>query len=57
MEKMLEVAKDEKCKRFRLQVLNWNEPAINFYEKNGFTVDRDWYNCDINGLTHGGYGE
>jgi len=50
MGKMLEVAREENCKRFRLQVLNWNEPAIGFYEKNGFTIDREWYNCDINGI-------
>ncbi len=50
MEKVMEVARKEKCKRFRLQVLNWNEPAIGFYEKNGFTVDREWYNCDIHNL-------
>lgn len=50
MEKMMEVAREENCKRFRLQVLHWNEPAISFYEKNGFTVDRDWYNCDIHGI-------
>ena len=50
MDKMFEVAKAEKCKRFRLQVLNWNEPAINLYEKSGFNVDKTWYNCDIEDL-------
>ena len=50
MDKMFEVAKDEKCKRFRLQVLNWNHPAIKLYEKSGFTVDKTWYNCDIEDL-------
>jgi len=47
MAKIMEVASKENCKRFRLQVLNWNEPAISFYEKHGFTIDRGWYNCDI----------
>lgn len=50
MDKLLEVAKTEKCKRFRLQVLHWNQNAIDFYEKNKFTVDKDWYNCDIHDL-------
>ncbi len=50
MDKMVEIAKAEKCKRFRLQVLHWNQPAINLYEKSGFTVDKTWYNCDINDL-------
>ncbi|QIA09531.1 GNAT family N-acetyltransferase [Draconibacterium halophilum] len=50
MDKMFEVAKAEKCKRFRLQVLNWNEQAIKLYEKSGFTVDKTWYNCDFEDL-------
>ncbi|WP_319502203.1 GNAT family N-acetyltransferase [uncultured Draconibacterium sp.] len=50
MDKMFEVAKAEKCNRFRLQVLNWNEPAIKLYEKSGFTVDKTWYNCDFENL-------
>lgn len=50
MEKVLETARQENCKRFRLQVLHWNEPAIGFYRKNGFTVDKEWYNCDIHNL-------
>lgn len=50
MQKMMEVAKAENCKRLRLQVLHWNEPAIDFYNKNGFTVDREWYNCDFTDL-------
>jgi diamine N-acetyltransferase len=50
MEKVFEVAKEEKCKRLRLQVLHWNSPAIELYKKNGFTVDKEWYNCDFNNL-------
>lgn len=50
MEKVMETARHENCKRFRLQVLHWNEPAIGFYEKHGFTVDKEWYNCDIHNL-------
>lgn len=50
MDKMFEVAKTEKCKRFRLQVLNWNHPAIKLYEKSGFNVDKTWYNCDFEDL-------
>lgn len=30
------------------QVLNWNEPAINFYRKfKGVTFDSEWVNCAI----------
>lgn len=47
MAKMKEVACEESCKRLRLQVLHWNANAIAFYEKAGFYIDKDWYNCDI----------
>lgn len=31
------------------QVLDWNEPAINFYKKYpGVTIDGGWLNCSIN---------
>lgn len=29
-------------KRINWEVLNWNEPAIIFYEKKGATIKRDW---------------
>lgn len=30
------------------QVLEWNEPAINFYKKYGASFDGEWVNCSIN---------
>ena len=31
------------------QVLDWNEPAINFYKKySGVVIDKGWLNCYIN---------
>ena len=30
------------------QVLNWNEPAINFYKKYNTEFDDEWLNCKIN---------
>jgi ribosomal protein S18 acetylase RimI-like enzyme len=27
------------------QVLDWNEPAINFYDRNNATIEKDWWNC------------
>ncbi|WP_167605087.1 GNAT family N-acetyltransferase [Maribellus sediminis] len=47
MQKMMDVAREEKCHRLRLQVLNWNSPAIEFYKKSGFNIDEDWHNCDF----------
>lgn len=40
-------AKETGAKRFRWQVLNWNEPAIAFYKKIGATLDADWINCNM----------
>ncbi len=33
------------AKRMAWQVLDWNEPAINFYQKIGATLDAEWINC------------
>jgi hypothetical protein len=30
------------------QVLDWNEPAINFYKKYNATMDGEWINCSLN---------
>ncbi len=30
------------------QVLDWNEPAINFYKKYGADMDDQWLNCNLN---------
>ena len=35
---------------FRLvkwQVLDWNTPALRFYEKNDAIVEKDWWNCKV----------
>ncbi|MFB0997382.1 MAG: hypothetical protein QMC28_01610 [Flavobacteriales bacterium] len=29
------------------QVLDWNEPAINFYEKYNSTIEKQWFNGKI----------
>lgn len=47
LDKFLEIARKENCKRARWQVLNWNEKAIKMYEKYGCTIDKKWYNCDL----------
>ena len=40
-------AKDENCTGMMWQVLDWNEPAINFYKKYGVQFDSEWVNCNI----------
>ena len=37
-------AKAQKCQRITFQVLDWNEPAIQFYQKIGMTIDKEWWN-------------
>jgi GNAT superfamily N-acetyltransferase len=38
------VAKSENVERMEWQVLNWNDPAINFYKKYNATLDDEWLN-------------
>jgi len=37
-------AQAEQCQRITWQVLEWNEPAINFYKKIGANLDTEWIN-------------
>ena len=38
---------DEKCSGMMWQVLDWNEPAINFYKKYGSKISGEWMNCTL----------
>ena len=38
------IARERKVARMDWQVLDWNEPAIRFYEKKGARIDTNWYN-------------
>ncbi|MNR59393.1 hypothetical protein D3C85_1806440 [compost metagenome] len=40
-------ALDENCTGMMWQVLEWNEPAINFYKKYGTKLDDEWTNCHL----------
>lgn len=35
------------AKRFKWQVLEWNEPAIAFYKSIGANLDGEWINCNM----------
>lgn len=48
-ETVVQKAKKEGVKRMEWQVLNWNEPAIGFYEKFGSGFDDSWINCRLTG--------
>lgn len=43
----LAYARENGFSRMSWQVLEWNEPAIKFYEKYGATFDGEWVNCSI----------
>ncbi len=45
--KVLEIANQEAVRRVEWVVLNWNTPAIKFYENSGATVLKDWYTVQM----------
>ena len=44
-ERMLSFCVEQKSEGMMWQVLDWNEPAIRFYEKYGAKVSTEWLNC------------
>jgi GNAT superfamily N-acetyltransferase len=47
-ERLIEEAKEKGFNRIAWQVLDWNEPAINFYKKYNAHFDDEWVNCVMN---------
>ena len=47
-ERLIEEAKEKGFNRIAWQVLDWNEPAINFYKKYDTQFDNEWINCILN---------
>ncbi len=46
--RLFEEAKEKKFTGIAWQVLEWNEPAINFYKKLGeVSFDNGWVNCSV----------
>jgi len=46
-DRLIEEAKEKGWKRILWQVLDWNEPAINFYKKYNAEFDGEWVNCRV----------
>jgi GNAT superfamily N-acetyltransferase len=46
-DEVIKVAKAQNVRRLEWQVLNWNEPAIRFYEKYQSQFDDEWINCKL----------
>lgn len=52
--KLAEIAKENNCGRFEWWVLDWNEPAIKFYENLGAKAMDEWtvYRLDEKGISN-----
>jgi GNAT superfamily N-acetyltransferase len=46
-DRLIEEAKHRKLNGMMWQVLEWNEPALNFYRKYDAAFDSEWVNCGI----------
>ncbi|KEO73481.1 GNAT family N-acetyltransferase [Anditalea andensis] len=46
-ERVLKKSLEENCTGMMWQVLDWNEPAINFYQKYSTYMEGGWYNCHL----------
>lgn len=46
-DRTMEKTLDAGCTGMMWQVLDWNEPAINFYKKYGAKLDGEWINCHL----------
>ena len=47
-DRLIKVAKKNKVKQIMWQVLDWNEPAINFYKKYNAILDPEWITGKLN---------
>jgi len=47
-DRLLEEVKEKNFQGMVWQVLDWNQPAINFYKKYNAAFDAGWVNCSVN---------
>ncbi len=47
IESVFQFARDENANQVRWHVLDWNEPAIRFYEKLGVKMEQEWVTCKL----------
>ncbi len=43
----LQEAKDRNCRLAKWQIIDWNSPAIKFYERQGATIEKNWWNGKV----------
>ncbi|MBV9963552.1 MAG: GNAT family N-acetyltransferase [Parafilimonas sp.] len=46
-DRLIEEAREKKFNGIVWQVLDWNEPAIQFYKKYNAKIENEWLNCSI----------
>lgn len=46
-DRVLRETREKKFSGMVWQVLDWNEPAIDFYKKYGAKLDQGWINCSV----------
>lgn len=46
-DEVVKVSMELNVQRLEWQVLEWNEPAIRFYEKINSNLDKEWINCKL----------
>lgn len=46
-ERLMDITREENYHSMVWQVLDWNEPAINFYKKYGSQFDGEWLDCSV----------
>ena len=47
LDELINIARNKGFKRITWQVLEWNEPAINFYRNNNASFDTEWWNVTV----------
>jgi GNAT superfamily N-acetyltransferase len=47
LDRTVEEAHNTNCTGMMWQVLDWNEPAIKFYQSYGARLDGEWINCHL----------
>jgi GNAT superfamily N-acetyltransferase len=46
-DRFLAISKEKECVMTKWQVLDWNMPAVKFYEKNKAIIEKEWWNGKI----------
>ena len=49
MSALAKEAQDAKCMRFVWNVLDWNQPSIDFYERLGAKIMKEWLTVRLEG--------